>query len=56
MQRSPSPNELGGTEVLCANESVSVDFEIGRAGTAERCFEKFGIGKVILTATLNGFN
>ena len=41
---------------MCANESVSVGCEVGRAGTAERCFEEVGPGKMTLTATLNGFN
>ena len=50
------PNELGGVEVVCANESVSVGCEVGGAGTAEWCFEEVGSGKMTLTATLNGFN
>ena len=50
------PNELGGIEVVCANESVSVGCEVGGAGTAEWCFEEVGSGKMTLTATLNGFN
>ena len=28
-------NELGGIEVVCANESVSVGHQVGGAGTAE---------------------
>ena len=50
------PNKLGGIKVMCANESVSVGCEVGGAGTAERCFEEVGSGKMTLTVTLNGFN
>ena len=28
-------NELGGVEVVCSNESVSVGCEVGGGGTAE---------------------
>ena len=41
---------------MCANESVSVGCEVGGAGTAERCFEEVGSGKVTLTATLDSFS
>ena len=42
-------NELGGIEVVCANESVSVGSEVRGVGTAERRFEEVGSGKMALT-------
>ena len=48
--------ELGGIEVVCANESVSVGCEVGKAGAAERRFEEVGSRKMEFTTTFNGFN